>query len=71
MDAATVARLKAWRRDESLRKGIPAFRILTDRSLLDLVHAAPRTAADLAAVSGLGRKTIEAYGSEILALIGE
>ena len=25
VDAATVARLKAWRRDESLRKGIPAF----------------------------------------------
>ncbi|MBT9560092.1 MAG: RecQ family ATP-dependent DNA helicase [Myxococcales bacterium] len=69
VDAGTVARLKAWRRDESLRKGIPAFRILTDRSLLDLVHAAPRTAAELAAVSGLGRRTIEAYGSEILSLI--
>jgi DNA topoisomerase-3 len=61
--------LKAWRLAEAKKKGIPAFRILTDRALEAVVTERPRTAAELLRISGIGRAVVEKYGAEILRVL--
>jgi DNA topoisomerase-3 len=64
-----VAALKTWRREEAQRRRVPAFRILTDRTLTALVSARPRTEVDLLAVSGIGPTLVSKYGKEILEIL--
>ena len=61
--------LKAWRLAEAKKKGVPAFRILTDRALEAVVAERPRTSAELLRISGIGRTVVEKYGSEILRVL--
>jgi len=66
---AVVAALKAWRLEESRRKGVPAFRILTDRALLGIAAADPDNEEELVQVRGVGARVVKQYGRELLALI--
>jgi DNA topoisomerase-3 len=68
-DPATVMRLKEWRRTQAKQRGIPAFRILTDRALLAIAAERPRTLAELLQVRGLGPKLVERHGAAILAAL--
>jgi DNA topoisomerase-3 len=68
-EPALVAALKAWRLAEARRSRLPAFRILTDRTLLGLAAARPADEAGLLAVSGFGPTLARKYGAEILALV--
>jgi DNA topoisomerase-3 len=64
-----VAALKAWRLAEARRRRVPAFRILTDRTLLGIAAAAPRTEEDLLAVSGMGPTLVRKHGARILGIV--
>ncbi len=64
-------RLRAWRKVEAAKNGRPAFFVLTDATLYNLVVAQPRTIAELARVSGLGQVKLDSYGAEILAVCAE
>jgi DNA topoisomerase-3 len=68
-DPRLEVELRAWRLEEARRRGIPAFRILTDRTLRALAEARPRTAAELLGVPGIGLKFVEEYGRRIYAII--
>ncbi len=68
---ALVAALKAWRLAEARRSRLPAFRILTDRTLLGLAAARPAGEEDLLAVSGFGPTLARKYGAEILAIVAQ
>ena len=61
--------LKAWRLAEAKRKRIPAFRILTDKTLYGLAAARPRDEEGLLEVAGIGPKLAEKYGSVLLGLL--
>jgi len=63
-----VSALKAWRLQEARRRRIPAFRILTDRTLMGLAAARPSTERELLAVHGVGPKIAETYGEALIAL---
>jgi DNA topoisomerase-3 len=63
-----VRKLKAWRLQEARRRRIPAFRILTDRTLTALAAARPSTERELLAVHGIGPRLAETYGGELIAL---
>ena len=65
-----VPALKAWRLAEARRQGVPAFRILTDRTLLALVRLGPANVGELLAVPGLGPRLVERYGDRLLSLLG-
>src|SRR5207248_5476478 len=39
-------KLRAWRLGVAKREGVPAFRIMSDRVLIAIAHARPRTAAE-------------------------
>jgi len=64
-----VAALKAWRLDEARRRRIPAFRILTDRTLLAIAAARPATEEELLAIPGFGAKLWARHGTRILGLL--
>ena len=60
--------LRAWRKSEAARLGKPAFLILSDRTLLNIAIAAPRTLADLRRINGIGPEKSETYGPALIAL---
>ncbi len=66
--ASLVATLRAWRLQESKRKRVPAFRVLTNRALVAIAEARPSSAASLHAVTGVGPKLLQTYGAQLVAL---
>ena len=67
-DTELVAALKTWRLTEARRAGVPAFRILHDRTLLAIAAARPQDEAALLAVPGFGPALLKRYGDRILTL---
>jgi DNA topoisomerase-3 len=61
--------LKAWRLAEARKHGIPAFRILTDKTLRAIASKRPQSAADLLAIPGMGIKAVEQYGRQIYKIL--
>ncbi|MBW2965049.1 UvrD-helicase domain-containing protein [Candidatus Woesearchaeota archaeon] len=62
-------RLREWRRDISKSAGVPAFMILHDRTLIDIVEKMPLSVEDLEDVHGLGPTKISKYGDEIIRVV--
>ncbi len=63
-----VAELKKWRLSEAKRAGVPAFRVLHDRTLLALAAARPRDEATLLGVPGIGPALLARYGRQVLGI---
>ena len=61
--------LRAWRTKEAKRRGVPAFRILTDRTLQGIASASPSDEESLLAVAGIGPALLEKYGRAILSIV--
>jgi DNA topoisomerase-3 len=64
-----TAQLKQWRLGEARQAGVPAFRVLHDRTLLAIAAAGPRDEATLLAVPGIGPALLKRYGGPILAVV--
>jgi superfamily II DNA helicase RecQ len=65
MEIRREAALRTWRLVEARRRGVPAFRILSDRSLRALATSHPVTTQELLGVPGIGSGTVEKYGTNI------
>jgi DNA topoisomerase-3 len=63
-----VSELKAWRLALAKKRGIPAFRILTDRVVGNIADAHPTSDDDLIAISGIGDTLLKKYGEQILSI---
>jgi len=70
-DAALVADLKKWRLAEARQAGVPAFRVLHDRTLLAIAAARPGDEAGLLGVPGIGPALLRRYGGTILGICRE
>lgn len=68
-DAAIFERLRAWRRQVAHDKGVPAFTVLHDRTLVLLAGERPRDEAALAQIKGLGPAKLREYGSKLIELL--
>ena len=66
---ALFQRLKTWRYERASAESVPLYFVLQERTLRDIVAAAPRTLEDLAHINGIGPTKIERYGAELLALV--
>jgi ATP-dependent DNA helicase RecQ len=62
--------LKAWRAAVAKEHNLPAYVVFHDATLAEMARAAPRTLAALGAISGVGAKKLQAYGPDILELLG-
>lgn len=62
--------LREWRREKAKELDVPAFVVLSDRSLRDLASKAPSTMKALGDVHGFGAVKVERFGAEILRWMG-
>jgi DNA topoisomerase-3 len=67
--AALFARLRVWRLEEARRRKVPAFRILTDRTLTAICRARPVDDDELLEVAGIGPTLLKKYGRKVLAVV--
>jgi DNA topoisomerase-3 len=63
--------LKTWRLAEAKKRGVPAFRILTDAVLRTMAADRPATEEELLAIPGVGMATVQKYGAQIYRIVGE
>jgi len=61
--------LRACRRDLAKEAGVPPYVIFHDSTLRDMARLRPRSLRDMALVSGVGERKLEAYGEAFLAAI--
>ena len=59
----------AWRLAEAKLKGVPAFRILTDRALQAIAEKQPLSTRELLEVPGVGLTIVEKYGAQIFQIV--
>lgn len=63
------ARLRQLRRSLADARGIPAYMVFSDSTLLEMASSRPRTGDALLGISGVGPKKLAAYGQAFLDLI--
>ena len=61
--------LRRWRAMKSKEEGIPAYVVLQQKALQSIASNMPRTPAELKRQLGVGPKTVEKYGAEILQIV--
>ncbi len=62
------ANLRAWRKSEAERIGLPQFFVLGSSALRSIVLMRPKSLAQLQSISGIGPEKAKKFGSAILAL---
>ena len=62
--------LKAWRSEVAKEHGLPAYVIFQNTTLAEMARQLPGDLAELGQISGVGAKKLEAYGREILRVLG-
>ncbi len=62
--------LKAWRAEVAREHNLPAYIVFHDATLAEMAREQPATLDALAGISGVGAKKLEAYGTEILRVLG-
>jgi ATP-dependent DNA helicase RecQ len=64
-------RLRAWRAEVAREQGVPAYIVIGDATLRGIALTEPATLEQLATISGVGEKKLEAYGEAVLAVVAE
>ena len=62
--------LRAWRLETAREQEVPAYIVFGDATLRGIAVTEPTTLEQLSTVSGVGEKKLEAYGAQLLELIG-
>lgn len=65
-DPAIVEALKAWRKQQADKEGVRAFHVLSNKVLLAVAAARPRSKDALSGVPGIGPAKLEKYGAAVL-----
>jgi RecQ family ATP-dependent DNA helicase len=61
--------LRQWRMEEARRRGVPAFRIFTDRVLEAMAARRPANAAELLKIPGISPGLVEKHGAQIYRIL--
>lgn len=62
--------LKSWRAEVAREHNLPAYVIFHDATLAAIAERNPASLDDLQGISGMGAKKLEAYGAEVLRVVG-
>ena len=68
-DELLASGLRAWRKTEAQRRGVPAFMIFNNPTLDALVEAKPMSEAELLGVPGVGAVLAKKYGGKLIQII--
>ena len=74
LDSEGTARfeaLKAWRAEVAREHNLPAYIVFHDATLAEMAQSMPDSLDALGQISGVGAKKLEAYGREILRVLGD
>jgi ATP-dependent DNA helicase RecQ len=66
---ARFTALKAWRAEVAREHNLPAYIVFHDATLAEMARSRPRSLDDIAGISGVGARKLEAYGVEILRVL--
>lgn len=69
VDIKLVEKLKQWRKDESLNRGWPAYRVLGNNAIVELSQKKPTIISQLRNIKGIGKFIEENFGTEIVNII--
>lgn len=70
-DFAVFAKLRSLRKELADKEGVPAYAILTNEQLAEMVKRRVQTATALGEISGIGESRIEKYGEPFLHMLRE
>ncbi|MEL7488565.1 MAG: HRDC domain-containing protein, partial [Pseudomonadota bacterium] len=70
-DGALFSALKAKRLEIARERGVPAYAVFTDRTLIDMAKRRPRSAGDFGEVFGVGAAKVRAFSEDFLAVVAE
>jgi len=73
LDASAQRRyeaLREWRAEVAREHNLPAYVIFHDATLAAIAQRAPHSLDDLQGISGIGARKLEAYGDEVLRVVG-
>ena len=70
-DSGLIEKLKEARTRLAKAKHVPPYIIFSDKTINDMARIMPETGSEFLAVSGVGEKKLDAYGSEFLSVIRE
>ncbi|QIL45273.1 DNA helicase RecQ [Acidovorax sp. HDW3] len=62
--------LKAWRAEVARAHNLPAYVIFHDATLAAIAQQHPQSIAELEGINGMGTKKLEAYGADVLRVVG-
>ena len=68
-DTALLAKLKALRLELAKARGVPAYIVFPDRTLVDIVRRRPRTEVEFAEVNGVGAAKLKQFAEPFLAAL--
>ena len=63
--------LRQWRKSKMEELNVPAFTIMHQKTLLEIVRKLPNTEKQLLSIKGVGKKVLEKYGSELLDIVND
>ena len=70
-EARCFTALKAWRGEVARAHNLPAYVVFHDATLAEMARQRPATHADLAGITGVGARKLEAYGDDLLRLLSQ
>ena len=69
-DASLFETLRAWRRDEAKRQGMPPYIIFSDQTLSQIAAEKPGSLETLSRIGGVGQVKLAHYGAAVLRILG-
>jgi hypothetical protein len=63
------SKLKQWRNEKASEHSLPHYMILTQKAMAGLSQFLPSSQANLKRIKGIGKRTMEKFGDEILSII--
>ncbi|WP_329023084.1 ATP-dependent DNA helicase UvrD2 [Streptomyces sp. NBC_00690] len=68
MDEGLYERLREWRAGQAKLLGQPAYCVFTDKTLMAIAEAVPGDERELSAISGVGGRKLDRFGTDVLAI---
>lgn len=68
-DETFFEQLRDWRREQATSKGVPAYVVFTDATLIAIAEQLPSDLESLSSIPGVGPAKLEAYAQDVLDLV--
>ena len=66
-----ITLLRQWRSAKAAEEGVPSYIVLQQKALLAIAAVKPRTPQELSGLNGIGDKTMEKYGKDLLDIVAD